>query len=276
MCVRQAMSDGFAVSRGWIVPVHARDVPPVAGEPREHVLAEGQRRGAVDADAVVVVEHDEPAEPEVARQRARLVRDALHQIAIARDHVRAVVDDGESRALVALREPPLGQREADGVGQPLPKRTGRGFHAGRDVAFRMTRRAAAPLAKRLELVERQIVAGEMQQAVQQHRPVPCRQHEAVAVGPHRVIGVVQQVACPERDGGVGHAHGHARVAGVGLLHGVGGEHADGVRGQGLDVYWRHRDRQLSRRAAVVQQALGSRLPGHLARWHGVAPVRQHV
>jgi hypothetical protein len=89
------------------------------------------------------------------------------------------------------------------------------------------------LAEALELADRQVVAGEVQQRVHQHRRVAVGQHEAVAVGPVRVRRVVPQVAVPQRDGDVGHAHGRARVAGVRLLHGVHGQRADRVRHQGF-------------------------------------------
>jgi hemerythrin-like domain-containing protein len=41
-------------------------------------------------------------------------------------------------------------------------------------------------------------------------------------------GVVLQVPAPQRDGDLGHAHRRAGVAGVGLLHGIHGQGADGV------------------------------------------------
>ena len=47
-------------------------------------------------------------------------------------------------------------------------------------------RPAAPLAERLEVVERQVVAGQVQQAVEQRAAVAGRQDEAVAVGPVRI------------------------------------------------------------------------------------------
>ena len=54
------------------------------------------------------------------------------------------------------------------------------------------------------------------------------EHEAVAVGPARIGRVVAQVPAPERDRDLGHAHGRAGMAGVGLLHRVHRERADRV------------------------------------------------
>jgi hypothetical protein len=71
----------------------------------------------------------------------------------------------------------------------------------------------------------------MQQRVQQHRAVTVRKNETVAVRPVWIARVVAQVATPEHFGDFSHSHGHAGVAGVGLLHRVHGQGADDV-GQG--------------------------------------------
>jgi hypothetical protein len=83
-------------------------------------------------------------------------------------------------------------------------------------------------AELLQLLQRQVVAGEVQQRVDQHRPVAVGQHEAVAVEPLRIGRVVLQVAVPQGDGDVRHAHGRAGVARVGLLHRVHGQRPDRV------------------------------------------------
>ena len=46
----------------------------------------------------------------------------------------------------------------------------------------------APLPELLELVEREVVAGEVQHRVEEHRRVARGEHEAVAVRPLRVVG----------------------------------------------------------------------------------------
>jgi hypothetical protein len=72
------------------------------------------------------------------------------------------------------------------------------------------------------------MAGEVQQRVEQHRAVPGREHETVAVGPARVGGIVFQEAGPQAGGGIGHAHRHAGMAGLRLLHRIHRQRADGV------------------------------------------------
>src|SRR5690606_39175086 len=59
------------------------DMPAVGPEAAGRVVAEPVADFAVDRDAVVVVEHDEPRQPQGAGQRTDLVGDAFHQAAVA-------------------------------------------------------------------------------------------------------------------------------------------------------------------------------------------------
>jgi hypothetical protein len=117
---------------------------------------------------------------------------------------------------------------------PWPERPGGSLDAGRVAVFRMARGLAVQLAEILQVVDRQVVAGQVQQRIQQHRAMAVGQHEAVAVGPLRVGRVVAQVAVPQHFGDLGHAHGRAGMAGIGLLHAVHGKGADGVAERSAD------------------------------------------
>ena len=87
----------------------------------------------------------------------------------------------------------------------------------------------AELAEALDVVDRRpLVAGQIEQGVDQHRAVAGRQDEAVAVGPVRVGRVELQMPGEQRGRGVGHAHRHARMAAVGGLHRIHREGANGV------------------------------------------------
>jgi hypothetical protein len=89
-------------------------------------------------------------------------------------------------------------------------------------------RCGSELAEIPELLHVERIAREVQQGIQQHRAVAVRQHEPVAIGPLRVARVVLEVVGPEHLGDVGHAHRHAGVAGIGFLHGIHAERADGI------------------------------------------------
>ena len=206
----------------------AHHLPAVGFEAGGGVVAEPAAHLAVDGDAVVVVEHDQLAQAEGAGQRAGLVRHALHQAAVAGEDVGVVVDHRQAVAVVLRRQQLLRQGHAHAHRQALAERPGGGLHARGVADLGMARGLGVELAEVLDLLQRQVVAGQVQQRVQQHRAVAVAEHEAVAVEPVRVGGVVVQVVVPQHLGDVRHAHGHARVTAVGLLDRVHGKGADGV------------------------------------------------
>ena len=118
--------------------------------------------------------------------RRGLARDALHEVAVGADRVRVVVDDLVARPVVARGEHALGERHADRVADALAERAGRRLDARRVVRLGVARRAATPLPELLQVVDREVVAGEVQRGVLQDAGVAGGEHEAVAVGPLRV------------------------------------------------------------------------------------------
>ena len=99
-------------------------------------------------------------------------------------------------AVIARGEVRFGDRHADGVGETLTERAGGDFDARRMFALRVAGRLAAPLPKKLDVVEGEVVTGDVQQAIKQSRAVAGGEDEAVAVGPRRVGRVVLEVARP--------------------------------------------------------------------------------
>jgi hypothetical protein len=73
-----------------------------------------------------------------------------------------------------------------GIGDALPQRPGRRLDARSLVGLGMPGRPAAPLPEGLQIVQAQVVAGQVEEAVEQHAAVSGRQHESVAVRPVRV------------------------------------------------------------------------------------------
>ena len=123
----------------------------------------------------------------------------------------------------------LGNRHADGVGEPLAKRAGGGLDSGGVAVLGVARRLRAELAEALDLGQAHVlVAGQIEERVEQHRAVPGREHEAVAVGPVGRARVELQEPRKQDGGHVRHAHGHSRMARLRLLDRVGREKADGV------------------------------------------------
>ena len=228
------LADGRGDFFGVIAVGDLHGVPAISVEALAHVFSEDQAGGAAQRNAVLVVQVDQFAELQVAGQGGSLLGDAFHQVAIAANGIGMVVDESVSGAVEARRQPVFGDGHAHAVGETLPQRAGGHFHAGRMAALGMARRLAAQPAEALQLVQRQIVAGQVQQAVEQHGAVAGGENEAIAVEPRRVLGIVLQKLIPESKSRGGKAHRHARMPGVGVLHGVGRKNANGVNAQLFD------------------------------------------
>src|SRR5262249_111344 len=128
------------------------------------------------------------------------------------------------------------------------ERTGRRLDARRPPVFRMSGAPALELTEvpdvleaDRELPERLVLrvdglhTGEVQQRIQQHRRVPHREHEAIAVRPDGIRGVEPEAALPQRIRDRGHGHGRAGMARVGLLDGIHRQRSDGVDAEGVEI-----------------------------------------
>src|SRR3972149_7250295 len=123
--------------------------------------------------------------------------DAFHQIAVADDRVTKVIDDCESRPVVAGGQVSFRDGDADAVAETLAQRSRRSLDAGSKAALRMARRSALPLAKLFDLLQRHIVPGEMEHTVEQHRCVSRPLNEAVAIRPRGIFWVMLEEAGPQ-------------------------------------------------------------------------------
>ena len=133
-----------------VVPVDVRhDVPAIRLEALRRVVREPALDLAVDRDAVVVVEADQLAELLRARERARLVRDAFHQAAVAAEEIGVVIDDRRVGAIEVRRERALRERHADRVRDALAERPRGRLDADVDLALGMTGAARPELAEPL-------------------------------------------------------------------------------------------------------------------------------
>ena len=92
----QSFADGVEVG---VTLGHVNDLPTVGLEALAHVFVEGQGCGAIQGDLVRVVEVGELSQPQVASQRGRFRRDALHQIAIGHQGVSAMVHQRVARTV---------------------------------------------------------------------------------------------------------------------------------------------------------------------------------
>src|ERR1017187_9897042 len=179
-----------------------------------------------------------------------------------------MVDDLVTGTVESRREHALGDRHSDRVGRSLAERTRRRLAAGSLPILGMARSLAAPLPELLQVVEREVVAGQVKKTVQEHAAVPRRQNEPVSVGPVRVAGIVLQVLLPQHVGHRGRAEGKARMTGGGFLDGVDRERADGIDAELVEGVENgaHSRSSLSR-------GIDPGVPDSIGSYYGAAPPR---
>jgi hypothetical protein len=212
----------------------SQHLPPVGLEPLLRIVAEGELGVALDRDVIVVVEPDQLSKPKVAGERCSLVRHSLHHVAVARDEVGVVIDDRVILLVEDRREMCLCHRHPDRVAHTLTEWSGGRLHAGSVTVLGMAGRPALPLPEVPDVIERDLVAREVEQAVEEHRRVARREDEPVAVRPVRIGGIVAKMPCPQHVPERSERHRGARVARVRGLDSIHGEDPDGVDREGLD------------------------------------------
>ena len=169
---------------------HFQHTPAVGFKALAHIFGESQVGVALDGDVVVVVEADQFFEPQVPCEAGGLLAHAFHHVAVTDDGVGAVVHDLVTRTVELLRQEAFRHGHSRGVAKTLPQRTRGGLNANRMAKFRVAGRLGTPLAEVLQLLHRQVITREMQEAIEQHGGVPARQYETVAVEPMRILRIV--------------------------------------------------------------------------------------
>ena len=101
------------------------------------------------------------------------------------------------------------------------------LHAAQHVRLGMSRRHAAPLTQRLQVLGL-VVAGQRQRRIEHRRHVPRIEEKPVAVGICHVVGIVTEKLRIEHRDEVGAAHGTARMPRLRLLDHGGRQDADVV------------------------------------------------
>ena len=171
----------------------------------------------------------------MAGQGGRLTGHALLVAAVAHDHVSEVIHQGVAGLVEAGRQVRFGDRQTHGVGDALSQGACGHLNPGGLEGFRVAGGFGAPLAELLDVLDRhRVVAAEVQQRVEQHAAVAGREHEAVAVEPLGILGVVPQHLVPEGVGHGGGAHRQARVARIRLVDRIHRQEADAVDAERLD------------------------------------------
>src|SRR5665213_268281 len=99
-------------------------MPAISGEAGRNVLREAHVGATGERDVVLVVEVNQLAQAKMSRERGRLLSNTFHQIAIATDGVRVVINDFVAWPVIASGEPGFCNGHADAIAKALPQRTG--------------------------------------------------------------------------------------------------------------------------------------------------------
>ena len=187
--------------------------------------------------------------------------DAFHQAAVACDHPCAMIDEIVAKGRVQM---PFGNGHTDSRRKPLPQRAGGRFDASKFEILRMPGTWAVQLPKIANVLNgRTCVAGEMQQAVDQHGAMARRQHETVAVGPFRRRWIELQIFPKQDRRNVCHAHRHSGMTAVCGLNRVHGQRPDGVGehrfGNGHRLFCSSRSKLRQRNALTAVDAASRNL-----------------
>ena len=214
------------INAGEIMAIARHYMPAGGGEAPGHVFAGRQAHRAIDGNLVVVPDHVEAAQLQMAGQRNRFLADAFHQAAIAGNHPSVVIHQRIAEHAIQV---PLRHRHAHGHGEALPQRPGGAFHARQFGVFRVTGARGMPLAEALDVIQRRLlIAGQVQQRIDQHRTMAGRQHKTIPIRPARRHGIELQMVGEQHGRDIGHAHRHSRVAAVGSFHRIHGQRPDGI------------------------------------------------
>ena len=131
-------------------------------------------RGCKGACKVLAyVQNDHLIKAQMSGERERFVTYTFHKITVTGDDVCVMINRLKIFGVKTFGQHTLRERHTNGVAATLAKRAGCSLYSRRMRVFRVTRRFAVQLPKRLEFGHRQIITGEMKKTVYEHRAVPC-------------------------------------------------------------------------------------------------------
>ena len=208
---------------GDVLAVDGDRVPALGGEILLGILALGELGHGVERHVVGIINEDEVVEAVVPGEGDGLLGDTFLEAAVAVDAEDVLVENRVLRRVEAGGGAFSGERVADGIADALAERAGGRLDAGCLVELGMPRCDRVQRAEFFHIVTGNRVAGKVQPAVEKHRAVARREHEAVAVQPLRRIRIVAHGLAEQHRTDLGAAKWKAEVAGVTGVDGIHGE-----------------------------------------------------
>ena len=214
------------MDRLGIVPIHPGGRPAGGGKARQLVGRARQGGGAVDGDEVVIPQHGQLGELQVAGEIRRLLADALHEVAVGGEHEGTVIHDVRPES---GSQRPLRHGHADRGGNALAQRPRGGLDAFGDEILGVARGERAQLPEALDLVHGHLLEAEqVHDGIKQHGAMAGGEHETVTIRPMGRGRIDLQHLGEQNGRHVRRPHGQARMAAIGGLHRVHGQEPDGV------------------------------------------------
>ncbi|MNZ93747.1 hypothetical protein D3C78_1128290 [compost metagenome] len=103
----------------------------------------------------------------------RLIGDPFHQTAISDKRIRIMIDYRKTILVEFRGQMSFSHCHPDCIRDSLPQGTCCRIYSIGMAKFRMSRRLAVQLTELLQIINRYLIAGQMQEAVQQCRAVTC-------------------------------------------------------------------------------------------------------
>ncbi len=185
--------------RRHVVAVDRLHVPADRLEPAGGVFALRLRRHRVERDVVRVVDQDQIVEPLVPGELDRLHRHALLHAAVAGQADDVMIEDRVLGRVEARRRHLPGHGHADGVAHALSEGTRGRLDSRRLPELGMPGGDAVQRAELLHLLERNIVAAQVQPGVEEHAAVSGGENETVPIEPAGLLRIVRE-RVPEQHG----------------------------------------------------------------------------
>src|SRR6478672_6003762 len=135
----------------------------------------------------------------MAGERARFRRHAFLETTISRQTKNMLVENAMLAGIEMCLRHFRCHCDTNCVAHALSQRTSSAFDSRRFKIFRMPRRFRMQLTKTLYVLDRNVVAAQVQPGIQEHAAVPSGKNEIVAIDPARLIWIMsEQIAVEYR------------------------------------------------------------------------------
>ena len=162
----------------------------------------------------------------MAGEGDRFLAHPFHEATIPGDHIGLVIHEIVAEAGAQMT---FGHGHANGGGDALPKRARRRLDACGIAMLGMAGGGGVKLAEIADVVHRHaLIASEVQERVDEHGAMPCREDEPVPVCPVRRGWIELEKLRKQDRCRIGHAQRQAHMAALCRFHGIHGQGADGV------------------------------------------------